>query len=224
MLGRLIGRAVFAIALFVGAGAALVWSDMDHYWPLDLREKPGVFTQWRIRLLATDSQACRATLRRSEIAATPIAPRAMSNGCGYADAVALSGGVLIATPPMRCAAAAAYATWLTHVVQPAAQKHLGARVLAVRTFGSYSCRDIAGRPGRRSQHATANAIDVAGFRMSDGRDVSLVRDWDRGAVGRFLSEIRDGACGLFAGVLSPDWNAAHADHFHLDMGRFDICR
>lgn len=224
MLGRLLARALLAIALFVGAGAALVWSDMDRYWPLDLREKPGVFTQWRIRLLAADVQACRRALDRSDFSASPTAPRPVSNGCGYADAVALSGGALTATPPMRCATAAAYATWLRHVVQPAAQRHLGARVIAVRTFGTYSCRDIAGRPGRRSQHATANAIDVAGFALSGGRDVSLVRDWNRGAPGAFLREVRDGACGLFAGVLSPDWNAAHADHFHLDMGRFDICR
>ena len=40
--------------------------------------------------------------------------------------------------------------------------------------------------------------------------------------------LRDGACGLFATVLSPDYNAAHRDHFHLDQaarGRFGgVCR
>ncbi|WP_209882372.1 extensin family protein, partial [Azospirillum soli] len=25
-------------------------------------------------------------------------------------------------------------------------------------------------------------------------------------------------------ALSPDYNAAHRDHFHLDMGRFRTCR
>ncbi len=32
-----------------------------------------------------------------------------------------------------------------------------------------------------------------------------------------LREVRDGACDLFATVLSPDYNAAHRDHLHLDQ-------
>lgn len=202
----------------------MVWSDPDRWWPLDLREPPGALTQWRIRLLAADLQSCRRVLARSDIPATPVPSRPMANGCGYSDAVALSGGALSGSPAMRCANAAAYAAWTRHVVQPAAERHLGARVTRVRTFGAYSCRDIAGRPGRRSQHATANAIDVSGFDLADGRAVTLLAHWDKGAAGRFLAEARDGACGLFAGVLSPDWNAAHRDHFHFDMGRLGICR
>lgn len=221
---RLIGRALAGAALVVGILAAIVWSDPDAYWPLDLREPPGVLTQWRIRLLASEPLVCRRVLARSGIPANFVPERPLANGCGYDDAVAVSGGALGGTPAMRCAMAAAYAAWLAHVVQPAAERHLDARVLRVRTLGGFSCRDIARRPGRRSQHATANAIDVAGFELSDGRAVTLLRDWDKGAPGRFLREVRDGACGLFAGVLSPDWNAAHADHFHFDLGRAEICR
>ena len=32
-----------------------------------------------------------------------------------------------------------------------------------------------------------------------------------------LREVRDGACDLFATTLSPDYNAAHRDHLHLDQ-------
>ncbi|MFC3691325.1 extensin family protein [Chenggangzhangella methanolivorans] len=208
----------------LGVFAAIVWSDPDAYWPLDLDQPPGLFTQWRIRLLADEPLACQRTLARADIAASLAPERPQRNGCGYDDAVVLSGGALAETPAMRCATAAAYALWLRHVVQPAAERRLGARVARVRTFGAFSCRDIAGRPGRRSQHATANAIDVSGFELADGRTVTLSRDWNKGEPGRFLREVRDGACGLFAGVLSPDWNAAHADHFHLDLGRAQICR
>lgn len=210
--------------LFAAGTAAVVLSDLDRWWPLDLAAPPGPLTQWRIRLLAGNPQACAATLERAGVEASPVPARPASNGCGYDDAVALTGGALSKTPAMRCATAVAYATWMRHVVQPAAERRLGARVASVRTFGAYSCRDIAGRPGRRSQHATANAIDVAGFDLADGRSVTLISHWGRGEQGRFLREARDGACGLFAGVLSPDWNAAHADHFHLDLGRADICR
>jgi hypothetical protein len=211
----------------LGATAAIVLSDLDGWLPLDLRDKPGLFTQWRLRLLAADEKSCLATLGRSGFAPLKVTQRPLVNGCGYADGVAPAASALaLDTPPvMRCALAATYAAWERHVVQPAAERRLGSRVSEISHFGVYSCRDIAGRPGRRSQHATANAIDVSGFTLADGRRLTVLRDWDdKGEDGRFLREIRDRACGLFAGVLSPEWNAAHADHFHLDMGRFDVCR
>jgi hypothetical protein len=225
LLPRLLGRAALAVALIVAGAAAIVASDLDAYWPLDLRDEPGVLTQWRIRLLAAQPEVCLRTLARSGIGASPAAQRPRAEGCGYEDGVTLAKGALAATPVLRCSAAAAYATWERHVVQPAARRLLGAGVAEIRTFGTFACRDIAGRPGRRSQHATANAVDVSGFRLSDGRVVTVLGDWSRGgASADFLREVRDGACGLFSGVLSPDWNEAHRDHFHFDMGRVEICR
>mgnify|MGYP003632355300 CR=1 FL=1 len=84
---------------------------------------------------------------------------------------------------------------------------------------SYSCRRVYGREeGRWSEHATADAVDVAGFRLEDGTQVSVLRDWDDGGPkSAFLREVRNGACDLFATVLSPDYNAAHRDHLHLDQ-------
>ncbi|MFC7052319.1 extensin family protein [Hansschlegelia quercus] len=202
-------------------------SDLDGWWPLDLRDRPGALTPWRLRLLAADEKSCLATLRRSGIAPLTVSQRPLVNGCGYTDGVAPAAFALALDKPpvMRCALAATYAAWERHVVQPAAKRRLGSEVREISHFGAYSCRDIRGRPGRRSQHATANAIDISGFTLANGRQLTLSRDWkDDGAEGRFLREIRDGACGLFVGVLSPDWNAAHADHFHLDMGRFGVCR
>ena len=34
----------------------------------------------------------------------------------------------------------------------------------------------------------------------------------------------DGGCRFFDGVLSPDYNAAHRDHLHLDRGPWWFCR
>lgn len=208
------------------AVAAIVLSDLDAYWPLDLREPPGAFSELRLRMLAAEPEVCRRVLARSGIAAAPVPPlRPASEKCGFEDGVTLSGGALDSTPVMRCAAAAAYATWIRHVVEPAAARTLGARLVGVRNGGTYACRDIAGRPGRRSQHATANAIDVSGFVLSGGRVITVVEHWaDPRDAGRFLRAVRAGACGQFVGVLSPDWNKAHRDHFHLDMGPFDVCR
>ncbi|MFN4225017.1 MAG: extensin family protein [Hyphomonas sp.] len=33
-----------------------------------------------------------------------------------------------------------------------------------------------------------------------------------------------GACRLFSVTLGPDYDAAHADHFHMDMGPQRACR
>jgi hypothetical protein len=109
--------------------------------------------------------------------------------------------------------------WEWHVLQPAALEHLGTRVTALEHFGSYSCRRIYGRAeGQWSEHARANALDVSGFRLADGRKVSVLGDWnDGGPEGRFLRAVRDGACDLFATTLSPDYNRAHRDHLHLDQ-------
>ena len=78
---------------------------------------------------------------------------------------------------------------------------------------------------RRSQHATANAIDIAGITLAGGQNISVLRDWkDEGARGALLLDIRNGACRMFGAVLSPDYNAAHANHFHFDMGMWMTCR
>jgi hypothetical protein len=61
--------------------------------------------------------------------------------------------------------------------------------------------------------------------LADGRRISVLRDWNDAAEnGRFLKAVRDGACQQFNTVLSPDYNAAHRNHFHLDMGRWRVCR
>lgn len=228
ILGRLVARGLLGLALVFGAAAAIVLSDLDRHWPLDLREPPGAFTQWRIRALGAAPETCARVLARSGLAAPPAPDRPPADGCGYADGVAPSDAsfALDAPPVMRCALAAATAAWERHVVQPAARKRFGVAVAGITHFGSYSCRNIYHRSsGRRSQHATANALDVSGFRLADGRTVSVRGDWrDAGPKGLFLRDVRDGACGLFAAVLSPDYNAAHRDHFHFDLGPFDACR
>ncbi len=95
-------------------------------------------------------------------------------------------------------------------------------------LGSYNCRTIRGG-ATISQHATGNAIDIATFILADGTRVTVRDNWTGdNARAAFLRDARDGACDLFATTLSPDYNAAHADHFHLDMaaraGSWRVCR
>lgn len=195
----------------------------DFPWTqLRLSDPTGAFTAAKIAALGEDAGRCRSLLADSS-PADLAAPALLSPpDCGYADGMRLAGRTADYQPGglvTSCPVAAALHLFETRVVQPAALRHFGERVAAIDHAGSYSCRRIYGRAdGRFSEHSTADAIDITGFRLANGRRVSVLRDWDGGgAQAAFLREVRDGACDLFSTVLSPDYNAAHRDHLHLDV-------
>ncbi len=219
------------VALVVIATLALMlWASLrgrsqDLPWaPLDLGQPIGLFTGRKLTALTEDFPQCRALLDRAGVRYTVLPPRKGDGQCGYADGVRLTGGARkIAFAPaglgVACPVAAALAMWEWDIVQPAAERHFGARVKTIDHFGSYSCRRIAGSHSSNwSEHATADAVDIAGFRLADGTRITVARDWKGDdSKAAFLREVRDGACKLFATTLSPDYNAAHADHLHLDQ-------
>ena len=197
--------------------------------PLSIAERPSFLTEWKLRALKVDPKACFAALDAAGIGYQAVADRETGEGCGFEDAARLRQSTVpwgAAGLPLTCPMIAALTIWERHDLQPAAERLLGTQVARVNHYGSYACRNVSNaHTGRRSQHATANALDVAGFRLADGREVSVVRHWENGgAEGRFLAEVHDAACGRFASVLGPAYNAAHADHFHFDMGVFGLCR
>ena len=206
--------------------AALRGRPQDLPWtPLDLGAPVGLFTGRKLTALTKEAPACRALLDKAGVRYTALPPRSDGAQCGYDDAVRFTAGGArrIALAPAglgtSCPVAAALAVWEWNIVQPQAEEILGSRVVAIRHFGSYSCRRLYGRDqGNWSEHARANAVDIAGFQLADGRSISVVKDWNGDApAARFLHAVRDGACDLFATTLSPDYNAAHRDHLHLDQ-------
>jgi len=192
--------------------------------PLDLDAPIGRATAGKLARI--DGPACRMLLDQADIAYRSL-PDSRRDDCGYDDGVIWAAGgrralrYAPAAPPLACPLAAGLVLWEREVVNPAAEQRLGARVVAIDHYGSYSCRRMYGRSsGDWSEHARARALDVAGFRLSDGRRISVARDWTRKRPeSLFLHDVRDGACRLFATVLSPDYNAAHRDHLHLDEAK-----
>lgn len=97
--------------------------------------------------------------------------------------------------------------------------------VSIQHFGAHNCRKIRGK-NKMSEHGLANAIDVSGFNFRDFKIV-VKRDWHGdGDTRRFLhllalrlTERPD----IFRGMLAPD-AAGHADHFHLDAGRYRYAR
>ncbi|MGB6229167.1 MAG: extensin family protein, partial [Litorimonas sp.] len=127
---------------------------------------------------------------------------------------------------MQCPLSVATFLWLREV-DDLARERFGQPLASVHHMGSYSCRRQRGNgSGRWSEHAFANAWDIAAFELADGRLIQLLRDWNgEDADARaFLRDARDQACRVFNVTLSPDYNAAHRDHFHVDMGPYSSCR
>ncbi|RYE02921.1 MAG: extensin family protein [Sphingomonadales bacterium] len=192
---------------------------------LDLGEPIGIFTGRKLAGLTDDYAQCRALLRAAGVRYSVLAPVKAEGQCGYSDGVRIAegGSQAIDFSPsgaaVSCPVAAALAMWEWNVVQPAAQRHFGAQVARIDHLGSYSCRRMYGRSaGDWSEHATADAIDIAAFRLSDGTRISVLEDWEKGGeAAAFLRDVRTGGCKLFSTVLSPDYNAAHRDHLHFDQ-------
>ncbi len=198
--------------------------------PLNLADPIGWTTAAKLMRLTAEPEHCRGLLADSAVVFRPIPDRSDGDFCGYSGAVAISGGSAgFAGGAVRvsCPLAAALSVWEREIVQPAAKRRFGTVVRQIEHVGTYACRRVYGRRiGPVSQHASANAIDVTGFRLADGRTISVARDWSGSdaAARAFLRDVRDGGCRLFASVLGPDYNAEHRDHFHLDMGLYRVCR
>jgi hypothetical protein len=214
--------------VFVSLGLVAVPPSYNPWRPLDAREEPNILTRFKLGRLERNAPECAAVLERTDVAHTPIPDQTTGEGCGFDGAVRVArsgvsfGSDFVATCPL----AVAWALFERHALQPAARRHFGQEVTRVLHLGSYACRNVNHREaGRRSEHATANALDIAGFVLADGARITLAGDWDGSpARAAFLRDLRDGACRFFDVVLSPEFNEAHRDHFHVDMGRFRTCR
>ena len=111
--------------------------------------------------------------------------------------------------------------WLADFVQPAAMRWFGARVVEIKQISAYSCRGMNGNSHAHiSEHAFGNALDIAGFTLADGRQVSVKDGWkgmpeEQG----FLRDVQAAACQQFTTVLAPGSNVYHYDHIHVDLMR-----
>ncbi|MGJ5202950.1 extensin family protein [Bradyrhizobium sp. HKCCYLR20261] len=177
--------------------------------------------------------ACRVALTE-EIAVAPSIPPIKGPGaCGGDDLVRLEAVVLpdkrrvTLTPAatMRCTMAAAVANWVRSDLAPLAAR-LGSPIAALDNYDSYQCRgrnNVAG--AQMSEHGRANALDVRGFKLADGRMIELT---DRTQPRDLRETVLHSVCTHFATVLGPDSDWYHEDHIHLDLAErrsnYRICQ
>jgi hypothetical protein len=178
------------------------------------------------------TQMCLATLGGQDARFSPLPDKYYGAGCatvGSVQLAALQGDdgrfALANLGPVACPLANTFAGWARYGVDRAARQILGSPLVRIETMGSYSCRNVAGS-GRRSAHATAEAIDIAAFVLADGRTISVLGGWSSGDAREreFLRVVHQSACKRFGTVLGPDYNAAHRDHLHVELGGGSFCR
>jgi len=135
-----------------------------------------------------------------------------------------SGGARIVAfePPvtLACAMAQAVAAWLAGSVQPLAQGYFRKDLTALRVGGGHECRRRnRASTGPVSEHATGKALDIFAFAAGAGGDAMQVSVEKPAGLteSRFLTAIRQSACGAFRTALGPGADAAHANHLHVDI-------
>ncbi len=225
-----------AAAVLGTAAAFLLWhpetplpSEWNPVEPLVVNEPVTPITGWKLKQAVRSEATCLAAVEGQGVRAGP--PIVVENAkCGIDPRVTVSrvGEAALSPVETTCAIALRLAMWERHGLQPAAQSHLGAPISRIEHQSSYSCRAIRtpnGAAERMSLHATAEAIDIKGFRLSDGRSVSLLTDWNGpDSKAAFLRAARNSSCTWFATTLGPDYNSLHADHFHLQSRGWGLCR
>lgn len=222
MLRRLALAPLLALAL-AGCGGALPMARQAE------RPRPQAAVQPDIR---PEARQCLAELGGRSTRFSPLPDRFYGAGCSTLNSVSLSGvagdeGALGVTNlgAVACPLANTFAAWARFGVDRAARQILGSPLARIETMGSYSCRTVAGT-SRPSAHSRAEAIDVAAFVLADGRRISVLGGWNASSDDerRFLRTVHTSACKRFGMVLGPEYNAAHRDHLHLELGDGSYCR
>lgn len=218
-------RSLIPVLLLALATSACVAPSKDYRPPKRTKvERP------LVRVAEPELKQCLADLGKMQSRYNVLPNQDFGGGCSQRSNIQL----LAASVPVsnvkavKCGVARNLALWVQTAVQPAAREMFDSPVVRIDSMGGYACRNVVGNAaasGNRSEHATGNAIDIAGFVLANGRRITLESGWRGKSDEReFLRSIRASACKRFQTVLSPDYNAAHYNHLHLDMGRGPYCR
>lgn len=183
-------------------------------------------------LTRPEGARCLAALGLSGARYVPLSDRYYAPGCQAVGSVRLDrlagdkgSFSLVNLGPVACPLADAFAGWARYGVDRAARQMLGSPLARIETMGSHACRNVAGS-GRISAHSRAEAIDIGAFVLADGRRVSVKAGWNGSSDQEraFLRTVHTSACKRFGTVLGPAYNAAHADHLHVELGTGRFCR
>lgn len=219
---------VFIIVAAAAVGYRWLPSHYNPFTPLTLDDPPGTLTQFKLRRLTPE--ACESLLtqanQRGLIRTRPVADS--TGECPLSNVVRVShfGPVSLNSSFLAsCPLALRSALFVSQQARPLTKRWMGSELTRIDHLGSYACRNIYSRPdARRSEHATAEALDISAFRLANGERITILTGWRSDKTQPWLQALLTASCGYYGNGLGPDYNAAHANHFHLGIRGFGLCR
>ncbi|ENB7194650.1 extensin family protein [Enterobacter bugandensis] len=219
---------IFILGSIATAGYRWLPSYYNPFTPLNLDDPPGRITQYKLRRLTPEAcasllaQANQKNLIRTQAVADSGGECPLNNVVRVRDfgPVSLNGSFLAS-----CPLALSSALFVSQQARPLTKRFTGSELTRIEHLGSFACRNIYHRPdARRSEHATAEALDIAAFRLANGERVTVLNGWKSAKTQPWLKALLAASCGYYGNGLGPEYNAAHASHFHLGMRGFGLCR
>ncbi|EMG7112033.1 extensin family protein [Enterobacter cloacae] len=219
---------VFILVAVATVGYRWLPSHYNPFTPLSLDDPPGLITQYKLRRLTPEacasllSQANQKALIRTQPVADSAGACPLHNVVRVRDfgPVSLNSSFLAS-----CPLALSSALFVSQQARPLTKTWTGSDLVRIEHLGSYACRNIYHRPdARRSEHATAEALDISAFRLANGERVTILHGWRSTKTQPWLQALLTASCGYYGNGLGPEYNAAHANHFHLGMRGFGLCR
>lgn len=202
--GRQVIAKFFKYALIVFlllAGVGLLISPI-----LYIFKEPIVATYNKTRPLFLDGggEGCIAALNSMKVSYKRLG-NIGTEECPVLNAVRVSNfqNTKISSPViLSCPTASAVATWLDEI-----------KASTINHMGTLNCRKQRSS-NIYSEHSFGTAIDISHI-----DNASVKNDWGKSSEnGKALKIATASACKHFNNVLTPDTNALHGDHYHLDTG------
>lgn len=216
------------LSVACGVGYRYLPSYYNPLAPLELSDPPNWLTQFKLKRLTP--ARCQTLLQQANeqklITSQPVADSA--GECPLTDVVRVRdfGVVKLSSSFLAsCPLALRSALYVGQQAAPLTERLMMSQLTRIEHLGSYACRNIYHRPdARRSEHASAQALDISGFILADGRHVTVLRGWKQEESAMWLRALLSASCQYYGNGLGPDYNAAHANHFHLGIRGFGLCR
>ncbi|MDL4617387.1 extensin-like domain-containing protein [Citrobacter amalonaticus] len=216
------------LSVACGVGYRYLPSYYNPLAPLELSDPPNWLTQFKLKRLTP--ARCQTLLQQANeqklITSQPVADSA--GECPLTDVVRVRdfGVVKLSSSFLAsCPLALRSALYVGQQAAPLTERLMMSQLTRIEHLGSYACRNIYHRPdARRSEHASAQALDISGFILADGRHVTVLRGWKQEESATWLRTLLSASCHYYGNGLGPDYNAAHANHFHLGIRGIGLCR
>lgn len=216
------------LSVACGVGYRYLPSYYNPLAPLELSDPPNWLTQFKLKRLTP--ARCQTLLQQANeqklITSQPVADSA--GECPLTDVVRVRdfGVVKLSSSFLAsCSLALRSALYVGQQAAPLTERLMMSQLTRIEHLGSYACRNIYHRPdARRSEHASAQALDISGFILADGRHITVLRGWKQEESAMWLRALLSASCQYYGNGLGPDYNAAHANHFHLGIRGIGLCR